>query len=105
MSDFKNTLDEYSSVLSGLENKYLQAEKDAVIAETNLKNLTKQRDEIILECETFTGMPFDKVSDLIKQKKEDLDGIMSRLSCINMNMINQDTLKELDAIIKDYGIT
>lgn len=105
MSDIKTTLDEYNKKLEALQKQCSQAEKDAIVAETNYQNLIKQKEQVIEELEVFAGVPFDQVSELLKKEQESLDEIMSRLSAINVNApMTDEVLKELDSIMADFNI-
>lgn len=105
MADIKTQLNEYSKRLDELQKQCAQAEKDAIVADTNYNNLIQQRQQLIEECETFAGVSFDEVPELLKQKQDELNAIMLRLSNIDTTgPITQDKLKELDELISEFGI-
>lgn len=105
MADIKTQLNEYNKKLDELQKQCAQAEKDAIVADTNYNNLIQQRQQLIEECETFAGVSFDEVPDLLKQKQDELNAIMLRLSNIDTTgPITQDKLKELDELISEFGI-
>lgn len=103
--DLKAQLDEYNNKLSELQKQCSQAEKDVIVAETNLNNLTKQKATLVQECETFAGTTFSEIPELLQQKNQELTAIMSRIAGIDVNgPITQEKLDELDAIMKEFGI-
>lgn len=105
MADIKMQLEEYNRKLDELQKQCYQAEKDAIVAETNYNNLINQRQQLIEECEAFAGVSFDEVPELLKQKQDELNAIMIRLANIDTTgPITQDKLKELDAVISEFGI-
>ena len=105
MADIKTQLNEYNQKLNELQNQCSQAEKDAIVADTNYNNLIQQRRQLIEECEAFTGVSFDDIPELLQQKQDELEAIMSRLTTIDTTgPITQDKIKELDDLITEFGI-
>ena len=95
----------YENTLKSLREQCAQAEKDAIVAETNLKSLQEQREKLIQECEKFTGMPIEKVPEVLNQKKAELEDIMNKLGGIDIEgEITKDTLVNIESIMKEYNI-
>ena len=105
--DFKEEYQKYNSILSNLKTKCTEAEKQIIILETNLTNLKEQKKKLIEECEAFAGTTMDKIPELLNQKKEELDAIMSKLSMIDVSdsVITQDKLNAIKAITEQYSIS
>ena len=103
--DFKEQYQGYDQKLNQLKLQCTEAEKQAIIAETNLNNLRKQREQIIEECETFAGVSIDKVPDVLKQKKEELDTIMSKLATIDTTgPVTQVKLDAIKALADEFSV-
>lgn len=105
MADIKMQLEEYSRKLDDLQKQCAQAEKDAIVADTNYNNLVNSRQQLIEECEAFAGVSFDDIPTLLQQKQDELSAVMSRLANIDTTgPITQDKLNELDAVMSEFGI-
>ena len=105
MADIKMQLEEYSRKLDDLQKQCAQAEKDAIVADTNYNNLVNSRQQLIEECETFAGVSFDEIPELLQQKQDELNSVMARLANVDTTgPITQDKLNELDAVISEFGI-
>lgn len=105
MADIKMQLEEYSRKLDDLQKQCAQAEKDAIVADTNYNNLVNSRQQLIEECEAFASVSFDDIPTLLQQKQDELSAVMSRLANIDTTgPITQDKLNELDAVISEFGI-
>ena len=103
--DFKEQYQSYDKILVDLKNQCAEAEKQAIIAETNLNNMRKQREQLLEECEAFAGVPIDKVPEVLRQKKEELDAIMAKLATIDTTgPITQEKLDAIKAITDEFGI-
>lgn len=103
--DFKEQYQSYDKTLNDLKNQCAEAEKQAIIAETNLDNMRKQREQLIEECEAFAGVPMDKVPEVLTQKKEELDAIMAKLIAIDTTgPITQDKLDAIKAITDEFAV-
>ena len=94
--NFKEQYQSYDQKLNQLKTQCAEAEKQSIIAETNLNNLRQQRETLIEECETFAGVSIDEVPEVLKHKKEELDAIMSKLSTLDTT--GPVTQEKLDAI-------
>ena len=105
MLDVINQLNDYSKKLDTLQKQCTEAEKDSIIAETNYKNLIKQKEQLVDELEAFAGTSFDQIPDLLNKEQDTLQGIMDRLSGIDVNApVTSEVLKELESIIADFNI-
>lgn len=103
--DFKQQLSEYNATLSTLQNQCSEAERQVIVAETNLKNLIEHKNTVIEECEAFAGVSIDQVPTLIEQKKNELTAIMTELSTIDTNgPVTQEKLDAIQAIVDKYAI-
>lgn len=103
--DFKEQYQSYDKTLVDLKNQCAEAEKQAIIAETNLNNMRKQREQLLEECEAFAGVSIDKVPEVLRQKKEELDAIMAKLAAIDTTgPITQEKLDAIKAITDEFGI-
>lgn len=104
--DFTQQYQQYEQKLNDLKNACSQAEKQSIIAETNLANLRQQREQLIEECETFTGSSIDAIPEILNTKKQEFEAMMSRLSAIDVspNNITDETLKSINDLIHDYNI-
>ena len=103
--DFKEQYQNYDQQLNQLKLQCTEAEKQAIVAETNLSNLRKQREQIIEECETFAGVSIDKVPDILQQKKEELNAIMAKLATIDTTgPITQEKLDAIKVITDEFSI-
>lgn len=95
----------YENTLKSLKAQSAQAEKNAIVAETNLKTLEERRKAIIDECEKFAGMTMDKIPAVLEQKKTELDEIMTKLGSIDLEgEITKDTLAQIEGIMQEYHI-
>lgn len=103
--EFNEQYKAYGEKLDKLKVQYTNAEKQAIIAETNLNNLRTQREALIEECETFAGVPMDQIPDVLNQKKEELDAIMSKLASIdNTGEVTQEKLDAIKTIVDEFAI-
>lgn len=103
--DFKEQYQNYDKTLTDLKSKCVEAEKQAIIAETNLNNLRKQREQLIEECEAFAGVSMSQVPEVLAQKKEELDAIMAKLTSIDTSgPVTQEKLDAIKAITDEFGI-
>jgi chromosome segregation ATPase len=104
--DFKEQYQNYDQKLNQLKAQCTEAEKQSIIAETNLKNLRQQREQLVEECEAFAGVSIDKVPEVLNQKKEELNSIMARLSSIdNTGHVTQEKLNAIKAIADEFAVT
>lgn len=102
---FKEKYESYQSTLQNLKSQCTQAEKNAIVAETNLKTLQEQRTKLIEECEQFAGVSIDKVPAMLESKKKELDEIMSKLATIDISGdITEDTVADIESIVTEYNI-
>ena len=105
MVDVKTQLGEYKNRLDALQKQCTQAEKDAIIAETNYQKFLTQKEQLINELETFAGTSFAQVPEMLKNDQDTLQEIMNRLSAIDINgPITPEMVKELDSIMADFNI-
>ena len=105
MEDIKDKLGEYYTKLDELQKQCVQAEKDVIVAETNHENLIKQRQQLIEECEKFTGTSFENVPQLLADTQNELDNIMSKLSNINTTgVITPDDVEKINNLIAEFNI-
>lgn len=103
--DFKEQYQSYDKKLNELKNQCAEAEKQAIVAETNLNNLRQQKDRIVEECEAFAGVSIDNVPALIAEKKTELDAIMAKLMTIDtQGLITKDKLDAIKAITDEFAI-
>lgn len=103
--DFKEQYQGYDQKLNELKNQCAEAEKQAIVAETNLNNLRQQKDRIVEECEAFAGVSIDNVPALIAEKKTELDAIMAKLMTIDtQGPITQAKLDAIKAITDEFAI-
>ena len=103
MNEMQTKLAEYSVKLEELQKKCTEAEKDAIIAETNLNNYTQQRDALIAELEAYTNCPFDEVPALLQREEAELDALMARIMQVNLEN-STESLAQLQSIIHDFDI-
>lgn len=104
MSDIKMQLNEYSQKLDNLQKQCAEAEKDAIVAETNYKTLIKQKEQLVDELEAFAGVSFDQIPEQLKQEQDTLQGIMDRLSAVTSTPVTPEVIKELESIMTDFNI-
>lgn len=103
--DFKEQYQAYNSKLNELNTQCTEAERQAIIAETNLDNLRKHREQIVEECEAFAGVTMDRVPEILAQKKEELDAIMSKLMGIDTSgPLTQEKLDAIKSIMDEFGL-
>lgn len=103
--EFKEQYQSYDQKLNQLKLQCTEAEKQSIIAETNLNNLRQQREQIIEECEAFAGVPIDKVPEVLNQKKEELEAIMSKLATVDTTgPVTQDKLDAIKAIADEFSV-
>lgn len=103
--DFKEQYQSYDQKLNQLKLQCTEAEKQAIVAETNLNNLRRQRETIVEECEAFAGVSIDKVPEVLDQKKEELEAIMSKLATLDTTgPITQEKLDAIKAIADEFSV-
>lgn len=104
--DFKEQYQNYDKKLNQLKAQCTEAEKQAIIEETNLKNLKQQKEQLVEECEAFAGVSIDKVPEVLAQKKEELDSIMAKLSSIDTTSpVTQEKLDAIKALADEFAVT
>lgn len=102
---FKKQYEDYQDTLNTLQSQCAQAEKNAIVAETNLKTLTEQHKKLVEECEKFAGVPLERVPDMLDQKEAELKDIMDKLNAVDITgKITEDTLNGINDIIKEYNM-
>ena len=95
----------YDNKLQELNAQCAKAEKEVIVAETNLANLKQQRQQLTEECESFAGASIDKVPEVLAMKKADLDNIMTQLLSVDTKgEITEDKVEFLENLIKSFGI-
>lgn len=103
--DFKEQYQSYDQKLNQLKAQCAEAEKQSIVAETNLNNLRQQKETLIEECEAFAGVSIDEVPEVLKQKKEELDAIMAKLSVLDTTgPVTQEKLDAIKAIADEFSI-
>lgn len=103
--NFKEQYQSYDQKLNQLKVQCAEAEKQAIIAETNLNNLKQHKETLIEECEAFAGVSIDEVPEVLKHKKEELDAIMAKLSTIDTTgPVTQDKLDTIKAIANEFSV-
>lgn len=102
---YSETLHEYQATLASLNTQCSTAEKNCIVAETNLANFKSQLDKLVQEAEQFAGCPLSDIPALLMEEKQKLAGIMSELSAINLDgEITQATLDSIAIVANKYGI-
>ena len=105
-NNFNASYQDYEDTLKDLSAKCADAEKNVIITETNLKKLEERKKELIEDCEQYAGTTIDKVPQIIEEKKQKLDEIMSKLGSINIDEeITDEMLSNIQEIIKEYNIS
>lgn len=105
--DFKEQYKLYENKINELKTQYATAEKQAIVAETNLANLRNTKATLIEECEVYTGVSIDEVPEVLQAKKEELENIMSKLLAINIDTTETITQEQIDSItniINEFNI-
>lgn len=103
--DFKEQYQNYDQKLNELRAKCTEAEKQAIVAETNLSNLRQHRETLIEECEAFAGVPMDKIPEILNQKQDELNAIMSKLATLDTTgPVTQEKLDAIKAIVDEFAI-
>lgn len=100
-------INQYLQKINELQASADQAKKDLIVAETNLENLQKRKDELTQECEQYAGVKITDVPQLLAEKQKELEGIMTRLDEIDLSDISklgEPQLEQLKAIMKDFNI-
>lgn len=107
--DFKEQYQNYDQKLNQLKLQCTEAEKQAIVAETNLNNLRQQRETLVEECEAFAGVSIDKVPEVLKQKKDELEAIMNKLAGLDITgditQANLDAIKAIAVIADEFSVT
>lgn len=103
--DFKEQYQNYDNKLNELNIQCTEAERQSIVAETNLNNLRQQREALVEECEAFAGVPMDRVPEVLKQKQEELDAIMAKLMAIDTaGPVTQEKLDAIKAITDEFSM-
>lgn len=103
--DFKDNYQDYESILATLQKECLEAEKKVLVGETNLTNLSNQKDKLVKECEAMTGVPIDEVSNIIAAKEAELSGLMAKLSLVDINdPVTPEKLDTIKAIVSEFSL-
>lgn len=104
--EYMDTLKGYQDTLTALSNKCADAEKEVIVAETNLNNMKKQLDDLVKEAEALAGCSIDDIPAIIEKQKQKLSSVMDKLSAIDLNdKITQRTLDEVYAVKDILGNT
>lgn len=104
--DFKEQYQSYDQKLNQLKLQCTEAEKQAIVAETNLNNLRQQRETLVEECEAFAGVSVDKIPEVLNQKKDELEAIMNKLAGLDTTgPVTQDKLDAIKAIADEFSVT
>ena len=60
---------------------------------------------LIEECEALAGVSMDKVPEILRQKQEELETIMTKLKAIDTTgPVTQDKLDAIKAIVDEFAI-
>lgn len=89
-----DNLQNYEQILQNLASKCSSAEKEVIVAETTLQNLTSSRDKLIADLEAYTGVPFDQVAQVLESKKKELDETMTTLTAVKQLLDSDQSISE-----------
>ena len=103
--NFTEQFNKYAQTLNMLEQQCETAERQKLVAETNLKNLEERRTELITECETYAGTSIENVAQLMEEKRTELDAIMAKMPVIPMDrIISDEELKQIQELAEEFGV-
>ncbi len=103
---FAETLKDYTSKLNALQDQCAEAERQCIIADTNLKTLKKNQQELIAQCEALAGRPIDEVPEFLKEQMSKLTEVMGKLQALNVSgEITQETMDAIQSLVDEYQIS
>lgn len=102
---FNDQMQAFEARLNSLQAQCSEAEKNCIVAETNLKSLRERQAQLIHDCEELAGCTIDKVPEYLNTEAKAIEEIMTRLDGIDLNgEITPETLQAIEAIVADYSI-
>lgn len=95
----------YTDTLNGLQAQVANAEKEAIVAETNYKNLTEKQGNLVSELEAFIGANISQAPGMLAKKEEELEKLMQALAPISLaGPITEDVVNSLKSVAEEFNI-
>ena len=93
MSDiqqFEKVLNEYSQQIAAKKSEIASAERELIVAQTELNNYKKQAEEIEDQCLTLTGKPISELDNLITSSIQELEKVMGEITATSQNGLSDE---------------
>lgn len=83
IQEYENNLNAYTQQIIAKKDEIAKAEKDLIVAQTQLKNYEQQAKDIEEECIRLTGKPISELENVIVQSMAQLDKIMNKVVSVS----------------------
>lgn len=83
IQEFENNLNAYNQQISVKKNEIANAERELIVAQTQLKNYEQHAKELEEECIRITGRPIGELEDVIAESMAKLDNIMKKVIAVS----------------------
>lgn len=83
IQEYENNLNVYTQQIIAKKDEIAKAEKDLIVAQTQLKNYEQQAKDIEEECIRLTGKPISELENVIVQSMAQLDKIMNKVVSVS----------------------
>lgn len=80
IQEYEQTLNKYKQDIAATNSNIATAEKDLIIAQTQLKNQEEMMAEVEKECQALTGKPIAEIETVITESMTQLEKIMNKVS-------------------------
>lgn len=83
IQEYENNLNIYTQQITAKKDEIAEAEKELIVAQTQLKNYEQQAKEIEEECFQLTGGPINELEEVISKSMAQLDKIMNKVISVS----------------------
>lgn len=94
IQEYENNLNIYNQQIITKKNEIANAERELIVAQTQLKNYEQQAKDIEEECLQLTGKPIGELENVIKKSMAQLDKIMKKVVTVSETNKNSDITEE-----------
>lgn len=103
--DFNETYQAYEATLNNMKAQCATAEKNCIVAETNLKSLEERYAKLVSDCQTVAQCPIEQIPEMLTQAQQDLTNIMHALMEVDITgEIDDQVVADIKKIMADFGI-
>lgn len=79
LKEYEQKIDDYLEQIEKLESQITDAEKNLIVAETEMKATLKRIADLEEKCKEVTGKPIKELDNVIAQSIKEMEKIMSEI--------------------------